>query len=109
MAMNGRVPNSASLQLHQVIINTIPNFDGRGDCEPGVEVILNGRLIYSSISRLAELAEISGELSDQSQAESEMMGEEEEDDSVMGKVKRIFSRRDSSKSDSLSPPSVPLP
>lgn len=53
--LGGRVPNPNPLQLHQVILNTVPNFDGLGSCEPGIEIYQNGKLTYSSAVRLAEL------------------------------------------------------
>lgn len=54
--LNGRVPNNSPLQLHQIIINTIPNFDGMGSCNPGIEVFENGRLIYSSLIGVGDSA-----------------------------------------------------
>lgn len=46
--LQGRVPNAQPLTLHQVIMNTVPNFDGDGGCSPGIEVYQNGKLLYSS-------------------------------------------------------------
>jgi hypothetical protein len=45
---NGRVSNPSALCLHQLIISTIPNFDGTGNCFPGVEIFQNNELILSS-------------------------------------------------------------
>lgn len=47
--MKGNLPNPQPLQLHQIIVNTVPNFDGNGGCQPGIEIFQNGRLIFSSI------------------------------------------------------------
>lgn len=55
LILDGKVPNSIPLQLHQVILTTIPNFDGQGGCDPGIEVYQEGKLIYSSVVRLMEL------------------------------------------------------
>ena len=97
IAMDGRVPNAIGMQLHQIIVNTVPNFDGKGDCDPGVDVAVNGHQVYSSISRLAELVEMSAEASEESADEGEMLGDEGDgaaDGGVIGRVRRIFSRRD---------------
>lgn len=55
LILDGRIPNPHPLQLHQVILNTVPNFDGQGSCNPGIEVFNNGKLSYSSRVRQAEL------------------------------------------------------
>jgi hypothetical protein len=47
--LNGNVPNPMPLTLHRVILNTVPNFDGKGSCEPGIEIYQGGHLIYSSL------------------------------------------------------------
>lgn len=44
----GRVPNPASLCLHQIIISTIPIFDSSGSCSPGLEIFQNNELKLSS-------------------------------------------------------------
>jgi len=49
MELQGTMPNPYPLRLHQIIINTVPNFDGEGACDPILEIIQNGKLIYSSI------------------------------------------------------------
>lgn len=55
LILEGRVPSSVPLKLHQVILTTIPNFDGAGGCAPGIEIFQEGRLIYSSAVRMAEI------------------------------------------------------
>jgi hypothetical protein len=55
LILGGRVPNAMPLQLLQVILNTVPNFDGEGSCEPGIEVYQNGKLSYSSRVRQADV------------------------------------------------------
>jgi hypothetical protein len=54
LSSQGSVPNPFPLNLHRVILNCIPNFDGRGGCDPGMEVFQNGMLIYSSAMEIAE-------------------------------------------------------
>lgn len=54
LILEGRVPSSVPLKLHQVILTTIPDFNGAGGCNPGIEVFQEGRLVYSSAIRLAE-------------------------------------------------------
>jgi len=49
MDSEGRVPNPFPLQLHQIIINSIPNFNNDGGCDPVLEISQNGKLVYSSI------------------------------------------------------------
>lgn len=56
----GRVPNDCPLHLHQVILNGVPNFDGSGSCNPGIEIYQNGKLTYSTSVRLAELESFRG-------------------------------------------------
>lgn len=51
LILEGRLPSSIPLKLHQVILTTIPNFDGNGGCNPGIEVYQEGRLAYSSAIR----------------------------------------------------------
>jgi hypothetical protein len=53
--LQGSVPNPFPLNLHRVILNSIPNFDGRGGCDPGMEIFQNGMLIYSSAMEIAEV------------------------------------------------------
>lgn len=53
LILDGRVPSSVPLKLHQVILTTIPDFNGSGGCNPGIEVFQEGRLVYSSAIRLA--------------------------------------------------------
>lgn len=48
MVLAGRVPNPTCLNLHQIIISTIPNFDGSGNCFPGLEIFQNNELRLSS-------------------------------------------------------------
>lgn len=49
--LGGAVPNPNPLNLHRIIINTIPNFDGMGSCCPGVEIYSGGKLIYYADSK----------------------------------------------------------
>lgn len=83
--LNGRVPNPMPLKLHQVILNTVPNFDGKGSCDPGIEVFQNGSLIYSTKVRQGELnlANLSRgssrtDLSHQSGEDSDTLNDEDE-------------------------------
>ncbi|KAI9206006.1 uncharacterized protein BJ171DRAFT_580080 [Polychytrium aggregatum] len=48
LLLNGQLPSPYPLRLTRVVINTIPNFDGRGSCNPGLEIYQNGQLVYSS-------------------------------------------------------------
>ncbi|KAJ1550188.1 hypothetical protein HK405_001200, partial [Cladochytrium tenue] len=47
--LNGGLPSPYPLQLHRVILNTVPDFDNNGSCNPGLEIYQNGRLVYSSV------------------------------------------------------------
>lgn len=55
VTLKGMVPNHATLQIHQVIINTVPDFDGHGSCQAEAEVYCNGELAFSSIIKTKEL------------------------------------------------------
>lgn len=55
LILEGRIPSSIPLRLHQVIMTTIPNFDGHGSCDPGIEVYQEGSLIYSSLISQAQV------------------------------------------------------
>jgi hypothetical protein len=55
MDLQGTVPNPFKLQLHRVILNTVPNFDSYGGCEPEMEIFQDGLLIYSSNIEMAEM------------------------------------------------------
>ncbi|EPZ33385.1 Actin-binding FH2 domain-containing protein [Rozella allomycis CSF55] len=50
----GAVLNPFPLRLHCIILNSIPNFDGNGSCDPGIEIYQEGKLVYSSTLVLAE-------------------------------------------------------
>lgn len=49
MILQGSPPNQYPLKLHSLILNGIPNFDGRGGCNPGIEIYEGGNLIYSCL------------------------------------------------------------
>ena len=51
LMLNGSVPNPYALQLHRVILNSIPDYDDFGSCYPGIEIYQSSRLVYSSIFR----------------------------------------------------------
>lgn len=76
LTLDGKVPSVVPLQLHQVILTTVPDFDGRGGCDPGIEVYQEGRLVYSSAIRKAELSLESSKNGAASDAENEGMDEE---------------------------------
>ena len=80
MAMQGIVPNSHPLILHQLLVNTIPDFDGKGGCEPGLEVFLNGELLFTT----------------QSAVEHEEESEDDRRGGVFGKMKQIVEQRETS-------------
>ncbi len=44
------------MTLHQVMINTIPDFDGYGSCNPELEVYKEGELVFSSVVRKKEMS-----------------------------------------------------
>lgn len=44
----GKLMNPDPLNLHQIIISSIPNFDGSGGCLAGVEIFQNNNLLFSS-------------------------------------------------------------
>lgn len=48
MDLNGNCPNPHPLRLHSVIMNGVPNFDGRGRCQPLLEVFMARKVVYSS-------------------------------------------------------------
>ena len=43
--LSGRVPQPLPLSLHQIIVNSVPNFDGEGGCAAGVEIFVQNALI----------------------------------------------------------------
>ncbi|KAJ3118312.1 hypothetical protein HDU96_002469 [Phlyctochytrium bullatum] len=49
LLLNGSLPNPHPLRLHRVILNGVPEFDGRGGCHPGIEIYQTGKLVYSSV------------------------------------------------------------
>lgn len=49
LLLKGVYPNPLPLSLRQVILNSIPNFDGSGSCSPGLEIYMNDQLVYSSL------------------------------------------------------------
>ncbi|KAJ3123033.1 hypothetical protein HK098_002253 [Nowakowskiella sp. JEL0407] len=53
--LNGSVPNSWPLKLHRIILNGVPNFDGRGSCRPGLEIYQCGKLVYSTVTSFETL------------------------------------------------------
>lgn len=55
LILEGRLPSSIPLKLHQIILTTIPDFNGVGGCNPGIEVFQEGRLVYSSAIRQVEI------------------------------------------------------
>ncbi|TPX32548.1 hypothetical protein SmJEL517_g04398 [Synchytrium microbalum] len=48
LLLEGVPPNPSPLRLHRVMLNSIPNFDGMGGCQPGCEIYQEGKLIYST-------------------------------------------------------------
>eukprot|EP00842_Homolaphlyctis_polyrhiza_P006494 jgi/Hompol1/6846/HPOL_001315-RA len=50
MILGGSVPSPYPLRLHRVIINGIPDFDGRGACNPGLEIYESGKLVFTTAS-----------------------------------------------------------
>ncbi|TPX46130.1 hypothetical protein SeMB42_g00757 [Synchytrium endobioticum] len=48
LRLEGAPPNPIPLRLHRVMLNSIPNFDGMGGCQPGCEIYQEGKLIYST-------------------------------------------------------------
>ena len=59
--LRGRVPNPAPLCLHQIILSTIPNFDGNGSCSPGLEIFQSNELILSTRS-IADKSKLSSDI-----------------------------------------------
>ena len=59
--LKGRVPNPAPLCLHQIILSTIPNFDGNGSCSPGLEIFQSNELILST-SSVADKSRLSSDI-----------------------------------------------
>ncbi|KAI8912402.1 hypothetical protein BC831DRAFT_517331 [Entophlyctis helioformis] len=53
MILGGSVPSAYPLRMHRVVMNGIPNFDGSGGCNPGLEVYESGKLVFSTSSALA--------------------------------------------------------
>ena len=47
--LNDHFPNPEPRKLRQVIINPVPNFDGKGDCTPGIEIYQNSKLAFTSL------------------------------------------------------------
>ncbi len=45
--LSGRVPQPLPLSLHQIIINSVPNFDGEGSCAAGLEIFSQNVLIFT--------------------------------------------------------------
>jgi hypothetical protein len=76
LTLDGKVPSVIPLQLHQVILTTVPDFDGRGGCDPGIEVYQEGRLVYSSAIRKAEISLESSNKAVASDAENEGLDED---------------------------------
>ena len=48
ISLGGYPPNPYPLKLHSILINGIPNYDGNGSCNPGIEIYEAGVLLYSS-------------------------------------------------------------
>jgi len=47
--LDGHLPSPSPLCLHQVLLNSIPNFDNEGSCNPGMEIFQCGKLVYSTV------------------------------------------------------------
>ena len=45
----GQLPNTKSLGIHQIILNTVPNYDGNGNCDPILEILEQGQLKFCSL------------------------------------------------------------
>ena len=61
ISLKGRVPNPFPLCLHQIILSTIPNFDGTGSCSPGLEIFQSNELILST-SSIADKSKLSSDI-----------------------------------------------
>lgn len=59
--LRGRVPNPKPICLHQLILSTIPNFDGSGSCSPGLEIFQGNELILSTTS-IADKSKLSSDI-----------------------------------------------
>nr|KAJ3413846.1 hypothetical protein HK105_001955 [Polyrhizophydium stewartii] len=56
MNLGGAVPSPYPFRLHHVVLNGIPNFDGKGGCDPGIEIYESGKLVFSTNPASAHLA-----------------------------------------------------
>lgn len=55
ITLQGMYPRQTLMSLHQVMVNSVPNFDGAGSCNPELEVFQNGQLVFSSIVKKKEI------------------------------------------------------
>ncbi|KAK5667876.1 hypothetical protein QVD99_004927 [Batrachochytrium dendrobatidis] len=46
MNTNGVVPNPDPIRLHHIVMNGIPNFDGKESSNPGIEIYESGKLVF---------------------------------------------------------------
>lgn len=48
IVLSGRIPQPQPLRLYQIIVTTVPNFDGEGGCQAGLELFVGHSLVYST-------------------------------------------------------------
>jgi hypothetical protein len=51
LLLNGSLPTSYPLHMQKIVMNGIPSFDGRGGCDPGIEIYQSGKLVFSSVAQ----------------------------------------------------------
>ncbi|KAJ3307681.1 hypothetical protein HDU76_004444, partial [Blyttiomyces sp. JEL0837] len=58
--LNGSLPNPMGLAIQRVILNTVPDFDNAGSCNPGIEIYQSGKLVYSSVLVMQQYQQAGG-------------------------------------------------